>query len=266
MAAQEFALFDLDGCLANDLNRQSLLPLPGSPSDAYDEYHEASYSDRVCRPGERLLEKALQEGLVPVFITGRPAKFRELTLDWIKKSFSIVSPVLLMRPQNFEMGSPHLKLLLLGSRGFRPERIGMAVDDRDDVLEAYQRYGIIESGLFKSTLELSRPFCEASRPPEAHQEQQSPAAYLVEGAEVFKRSGGAYRDAYLVYGDVMAALFPEGFAAQTVEDWQRLGVFNQIMTKVVRYAMTLERGGHADSALDISVYGAMLRSITVEEK
>lgn len=260
MIHTKFALFDLDGCLANDMQRRHKLPPTGSTADKYDRYHEAAFSDKACNPGARLLSEALRTGLSPLFITGRPDKFREQTVEWIVDAFGISNPIVLMRPKGLDIESPALKIQLLQTHGFSAEQFEMAVDDRDDVLSAYRRYGIREVVLFKATF----GYCDQYRDPE--EPPHSPADYLSEGAEVFKRGGGAYKDAYLVYGDVMAALFPEGLNVRTVEDWQRLGVFNQIMTKVTRYAMTLESGGHADSALDISVYGAMLRSITTEEK
>jgi hypothetical protein len=61
----------------------------------------------------------------------------------------------------------------------------------------------------------------------------------------------------------MSGLFPRGLPPpQSGADWNRLGLFVQCVTKLTRYAQSLERGGHVDSAHDLSVYAAMLQSVT----
>jgi len=64
----------------------------------------------------------------------------------------------------------------------------------------------------------------------------------------------------------MKALFPDGLPDMaTVNDWNRLGVFIMMMSKITRYASNIGKGGHRDSALDLSVYAAMLTELTEEE-
>jgi hypothetical protein len=52
----------------------------------------------------------------------------------------------------------------------------------------------------------------------------------------------------------------------TVDGFNRLGVFVQCLSKLTRYAENMNTGGHYDSALDLSVYAAMLAELTKEEK
>jgi hypothetical protein len=59
----------------------------------------------------------------------------------------------------------------------------------------------------------------------------------------------------------MKALFPDPLLLTTEQDWNRLGVFVQVLSKVSRYAENFNRGGHDDSLLDMAVYAAMLREL-----
>lgn len=86
---------------------------------------------------------------------------------------------------------------------------------------------------------------------------------LRDAAETFAERNKTYGDNYLHFGTVMSGLFPRGLPSpRTAEDWNRLGLLVQCVTKITRYAQSLERGGHTDSAHDLSVYAAMLQSVT----
>lgn len=91
-----------------------------------------------------------------------------------------------------------------------------------------------------------------------------PQDSLRQSADVFEERGRVYGDAYKNFGHVLMALRPNGFAIRTVEDANRLGVFVQILSKIVRYANQFEAGGHDDSLLDLSTYAAMLRELDAE--
>lgn len=94
---------------------------------------------------------------------------------------------------------------------------------------------------------------------------KTPDQSLEEAADVFRQRNEVYGSAYLRHGDVMEALFPKGLVLLTKDDWNRLGVFNMMVSKMVRYAHSLHKGGHQDSALDLIAYSAMLESITDEQ-
>jgi hypothetical protein len=71
------------------------------------------------------------------------------------------------------------------------------------------------------------------------------------------------RDGFTVHAEIIKLLFPEGtdFDSVTAE---KFVVLNYIIGKVVRYALLLGQGGHEDSAMDISVYGAILAALHPE--
>lgn len=87
---------------------------------------------------------------------------------------------------------------------------------------------------------------------------------LERGAATYRERNALYGDNYKHFGMVMAGMFPEGLTLETPEDWNRLGVFVQAASKMTRYAQNFTRGGHADSAHDLSVYAAMLEELTDE--
>ncbi len=87
---------------------------------------------------------------------------------------------------------------------------------------------------------------------------------LEAGAKTFLERNATYGNSYLTFGAVMAALFPRGLNidAGNVDGFNRLGIYVQIVSKCCRYATSIADGGHADSAHDIMVYGAMLEEVT----
>lgn len=89
------------------------------------------------------------------------------------------------------------------------------------------------------------------------------ADYLEDAARTYRERNALYGDSYKEFGRVMQALFPDGMPPPvTVEDFNRLGIYVLLIAKMQRYAANMATGGHADSALDGSVYFAMLREIT----
>lgn len=84
---------------------------------------------------------------------------------------------------------------------------------------------------------------------------------LREAASTYEERNKLYGDNYKRFGAIMKALFPEPLCVVNGHDWNRLGVFVQIVSKVSRYAENFDRGGHDDSLLDMAVYGTMLREL-----
>lgn len=84
---------------------------------------------------------------------------------------------------------------------------------------------------------------------------------LREAAEIYQQRAAMYGDNYLMHGYVMQGLFPNGITLQTVDDFNRYGIFVQMVSKLSRYANMFTRGGHYDSLDDNTVYSQMLREI-----
>jgi hypothetical protein len=84
---------------------------------------------------------------------------------------------------------------------------------------------------------------------------------LREAAAVYEERNTLYSDNYKRFGSYLAHMFPSGIMVETPDDWNRVGLFMHIMTKVSRYAENWDRGGHDDSLQDLVVYATMLREI-----
>ena len=76
-----------------------------------------------------------------------------------------------------------------------------------------------------------------------------------------KYGNNSYGGAYKQHGHVMTALFPDGLELVEPEDYNRMGVVNMMVSKLVRYANNFDEGGHHDSLHDLSVYAAMLNDL-----
>lgn len=87
---------------------------------------------------------------------------------------------------------------------------------------------------------------------------------LREAADTFEARHAVYGDNYKLVGAVMAALFPEGVELHTKDDHNRFHILMLEIVKLSRYVQNWDRGGHADSQLDLAVYAAMLNSIDSE--
>jgi hypothetical protein len=92
-------------------------------------------------------------------------------------------------------------------------------------------------------------------------EPKNAADYLSEGAATYRERNAVYGDNYKQFGNVMKGLFPKGLRASTVDEFNRLGVLVQVVSKVSRMAENFNRGGHADSTHDLMVYAAMLAEL-----
>lgn len=89
----------------------------------------------------------------------------------------------------------------------------------------------------------------------------SGADLLEAGAKVYRERNKVYGDAFLTVGNVMAAMFPDGVELKTPDDFARFHLLEWQVGKTVRYATNFNKGGHADSILDASVYSAILAAV-----
>lgn len=230
------AVFDLDGCLSDDRWRRKFIREEGS--DRWEMYHSQCSNDVPINVD--IVKRHLAAGDQLLFVTARPERYRADTWDWISHWFGDSGNYgLFMRPDDNATPSPELKVWLLGKYGYAPSDINVAYDDRQDVLDAYSEWGI------ERTKKLS-----AATVPD-----------ILRGmAKTFEERHETYGDSYLTFGKVAAALWPDGLDHKTEDDYNRLGVVVQIISKLCRY--TSKSSGHLDSAHDIAVYAAILEELT----
>ena len=92
----------------------------------------------------------------------------------------------------------------------------------------------------------------------------SPAAMLRDLARLYEQRNQLYSDNYKRFGHIMLMLFPNGLSLDTADDFNRFGVFVQIVSKLTRYAGNFEAGGHKDSLDDTAVYAMMQQELDME--
>lgn len=85
---------------------------------------------------------------------------------------------------------------------------------------------------------------------------------LSEAAKLYEERRHVYGDNYKNFGKLMLALMPAGVNMNTEADLCRLGIVVMIASKLQRYCVNIESGGHQDSARDLIVYSAMLEEMT----
>lgn len=89
--------------------------------------------------------------------------------------------------------------------------------------------------------------------------KQSAADLLRAHATVFEEKNKVYGENYKHFGRLMTGLYPQGLTVKTEAEWIQLGLILNAATCLQRYCFVA--GGHADSAQDLSVYGAMMEEI-----
>lgn len=98
----------------------------------------------------------------------------------------------------------------------------------------------------------------------ASNESASVPERLRAAANTYEERNKLYGDNYKNFGKVMEAMFPNGLVLAGANDWNRFGIFVQMVSKMTRYAINLSKGGHKDSAHDLAVYSAMLEELTYQ--
>lgn len=89
------------------------------------------------------------------------------------------------------------------------------------------------------------------------------AQQLADLGQLFADRYALYGDNYKRFGSIMVDLLGD-VNLKTPDDYNRMGLFVQIVGKVTRYANQFRQGGHPDSLDDLAVYAQMLQEIDVE--
>lgn len=125
-------IVDLDDTISETLWRREIAN--------FDEAHLASAKDKpLLDMIEMVNELSGRYAIVGVF--PRPARYRKLTMEWLIKN-GVKLDLLLMRPDDDFRPEPEMKLDLIRKTFPDLSRILVAMDDRDDVIEAYRAAGI----------------------------------------------------------------------------------------------------------------------------
>lgn len=148
MKPNNFAIFDLDGCLVDDEWRLPLIKEEGHPN-RWDEYHSVLGQDKALDIGRLKLLDCIDQGLGILIITARPEYTRDQTVMSLRELFPELinhGYFLFMRDNGDGLtSSPALKTDIVNNIKFSlrdRQRITLAFDDRRDVCKAYHLLGI----------------------------------------------------------------------------------------------------------------------------
>ncbi|MFE9116601.1 hypothetical protein [Streptomyces sp. NPDC007172] len=130
-----YAVFDLDGTLADSSHRQHFLD--GRPRD-WDAFFAAAPADPPLAEGVALCLTAAEECEV-VYLTGRPERCREDTLHWLAGQ-GLPAGTVHMRRNDDRRPARVTKLEILRRLG-RDREVRMLVDDDELVCDAAERAG-----------------------------------------------------------------------------------------------------------------------------
>lgn len=268
MNETKVVLLDLDNCISDDEWRIRHIDWTQSdPNDRYRVYHMlAPYDQPHTMWLYRLLDEMKIDTATTRFyvLTGRPVEFAEQTNAWLIKHVSFPISDMLMRPLLDHADSATLKAgyvrSLLRHGAFNREDVVLAVDDHPGIIDAYSEFG------FPCATRSIHSVCAYTDPrgtPVGFPKKTVPEL-LRAGAATYEGRNKVYGDNYKHFGEMMAALFPDGLVLKDVPDWNRFGVYVMLAAKLSRYAASFASGGHLDSAHDSMVYSAMLEELTRE--
>lgn len=135
-------VIDLDGTLCNCSHR-----VHHAQNGDWDAFHEGLMDDTLVIPVGNIAHMFDENGFTVIALTGRPDKYRKLTMEWMQKAhvrhcFSDI----LMRPDDDYTHDAELKIRLLeeycGSKELVLAQVHLVLDDRDKVVEAMRNYGL----------------------------------------------------------------------------------------------------------------------------
>ena len=137
----QYIIYDLDGCIADDRARLPLID--HSQPDPWAKYHEGCDRDPLINKSWAALGRLL---CTPIIFTSRPEVVRAKTQRWLQNVAGLNAERLFMRPDDDHTPSIQLKERFLrrleqtDSLAFSD--IVLAFDDRREILDMYEGYGI----------------------------------------------------------------------------------------------------------------------------
>lgn len=279
-------IFDLDGCLFDDSHRKTYLSQAENSQKDWDTYHAYLKLDEQIPHAVQLLSSFLRNGLYIVFITGRPVKYQQETVeklkklvDGIKEEFSINAHWrLIMRGDDDKSTSPQMKAAALDLQGYGPHNIAAAYDDRPDILDMYTSRGINayclslkHDGKTPWGKSQDEPLPKDKTPKVPSEAKKvnpniAQAASLEPVADLMERHAATFRERYEEYGNnaevvgrIMAAMFPNGVQLKTAKDFEIWHLFELMIVKLSRFSSSGLR--HEDSINDLPAYCGMVHRL-----
>ncbi len=279
----EFVVFDMDGTLSEDSWRKAAYAPRTSPIEDPDEawfaYHNALFQDEPIAWTVAIAKAFADRNFVRKgprlkIITGRPERFRKITLNWLVEKCSIMlldeeKDLIMRQPEDKGISSLEYKLKVaereIGMKEHGNSHILAWAEDDVRVIDALHNRGInvIDASLEGFVL-------PKSQDEQAKGKSSRVAEILHEMAELYDFKHKKYGNNYKEFEDVMIGLLPGESYSSFQGQWNRLGVFTNIITKISRFSKHFKQNGDQDVKVeclkDLIVYSAMLLELEEPQK
>jgi FMN phosphatase YigB (HAD superfamily) len=133
-------IVDLDGTLSDSSWRERWIE---GPKKDYDRFSLESQYDEPNPEALKIVQKAIDKDVVPIFLTGRSEKFRDLTKAWLTKQLPAMHEYeLIMRPNKDFRPAPTFKKDMYNKKLKDKYEIVVALDDDSDIILMWKSLGI----------------------------------------------------------------------------------------------------------------------------
>ena len=125
----QLAVFDIDGVLADVSHRRGLI---SAGRRDWAGFFAAAVDDTVLPDGAARVHRAVADGLLLVYLSGRPERLREVTTNWLRDN-GLPTADLVLRPDGDHSPAVEFKLgrLRVMASGYT---IALLVDDDEQVV------------------------------------------------------------------------------------------------------------------------------------
>jgi len=228
-------IIDLEGTLSDHSERANLCK-----EGTYGQYNALFSRDTVNE--DFVSGLPLDQDIKIIMVTAKSEIYKDDVLEWLaRNNIDWIDEIHYRCPED-DSPSITVKKLYLEALQERFD-IVHAYDDREDICMMYRSQNI--------------PCTLAGQ----KASKQTVSDILQNSAKIFEDRDAVYGSSYKQFGSIVDALFPDGIELNTVEDFNRWGVFHMMLSKVNRYANNFKKGGHKDSLADLITYAAMLQEL-----
>lgn len=261
-----YYVVDIDNCVSDDHHRNEFARLR-----KWDQYHELAHLDE---PENKGLINTLHNKASIIYLTGRTARYRTQTEDWLKRhGLWRDGDELLMRKDGDHTPAAEMKIRQLrkhlSMNGVMQEQVLCCYDDNQKIVDAYIAAGYKAERLFindyrgttlnDTTEEFPIDKLAVVTPiQEPAKNTYSAKETIAEAAQVFESRIAAYGEKnYERTSRVLKALWPDGIPPH-ISSSPEFVLFFPIINKLCRFVNSGLT--HTDSLTDIAVYAAMLET------
>lgn len=135
---RDIVLMDIDHTLADSYWRDHLIGEQG-----WDAYHERSIDDKAIDEVVGLVNSLASSGMEIICVTGRPERWRMVTLRWLIIK-NVAMHELLMRPEGDFKPTQEVKIELVKKhlKERFPLQVAFVIDNDERIIEQFKAQGV----------------------------------------------------------------------------------------------------------------------------